>query len=65
MFEAWAVVCSSIILLVLCVCVQVLLSSPVCVPDGLWLEEKEGANGERRLLGAGVSALCLHRDRKL
>lgn len=36
----------------------------MCVSDGLWLEEKEGADGERGLLGAGVSALCLYRHWK-
>lgn len=36
----------------------------MCVPDGLWLEEKEGADGERGMLGARVSALCLYRHWK-
>lgn len=44
--------------------VQVLLPSSMCVSDGLWLEEKEGTNGERWLLGAGVSAMRLHRHRE-
>lgn len=34
------------------------------VSDGLWMEEEERADGARRLLGAGVSALRLHRHRQ-
>lgn len=45
----------------ICPCVQVLLPSPLRLPDGQWLEEKEGTDGARRLLRAGVAALCLHR----
>lgn len=36
----------------------------MCVPYGLWLEEKEGTDGARGLLGARVSALCFHRHWK-
>lgn len=36
----------------------------MCVSDGLWMEEEERADGARRLLGAGVSALRLHRHRQ-
>lgn len=32
----------------------------MCVPDGLWLEEEEGTDGARGLLGARIPALCLH-----
>lgn len=44
--------------------VQVLLSSSLRLPDGQRVEEKEGADGARRLLGAGVAAVRLHRHRQ-
>lgn len=36
----------------------------MCVSDGLWMEEEERTDGARRLLGAGISAMRLHRHRQ-
>lgn len=36
----------------------------MCVSDGQWLEEKVGEYGEGGVHGAGVPAMCIHRDRQ-